>query len=48
METIVALLAGLLALILGAVAGFYIGRPPRVEAAGGLLGQVTSSLGIKL
>jgi len=48
MEMVVALLAGLLSLLLGAVAGFYIGRPERKEAAGGLVGQVTASLGIKL
>lgn len=48
METVVALLAGIVALMLGAIAGFYIGRPPRVEAPGGLLGQITQSLGIKL
>jgi hypothetical protein len=45
---LVALMAGLVALMFGAIAGFYIGRPPRVEAPGGLVGQVTQSLGIKL
>lgn len=47
-EMVIAILAGLLALIAGAVAGYYLGRPARTAPLGGLLGQASASLGIKL
>lgn len=48
MIMMVALFAGFVALIFGAVAGYYIGRPPQVKADTSLLGFISSHVGIKL
>ena len=43
-----ALIAGMVALIVGIIAGYFIGKPQPVQQAGGILGTIQSITGIKL
>lgn len=44
----IALIAGIIAIIAGMVAGYFLGKPPVVSAPPGILGTIQSITGIKL
>lgn len=48
MLMVVALFAGFVAAIFGAIAGYYIGRGPQVKEDTSLLGFISSHVGVKL
>ena len=46
--TEIGLIAGMIALIVGIVAGYFLGKPAVTSAPPGILGPISSITGIKL